>query len=96
MTTSNMPDVNEIRDFLHRAPPRRVFNGLTVVYHTVPRLKWLMEISTGTIHERINRRAGISDDEWVPWAVPKEWKAKHRHMKNELRKQGKRFLGDFR
>ncbi len=60
---------NEIRDYLERAPMRWSFDGKRMINHTGPRLKWLHELCRGTLHERINRRAGLID-EWRPFSNP--------------------------
>lgn len=60
---------NEIRDYLARAPKRWSFNGQGMVNHTHVRLKWLADLARGTLHERINRRAGLIDP-WRPWCNP--------------------------
>jgi hypothetical protein len=61
---------NEIADFLERAPKKGFsYNGAQILNHAPMRYKWLYEISRGTIHERINRRAGITDI-WIPWKNP--------------------------
>lgn len=80
---------NEIRDYINRAPRRFHFNGQQMVNNTHGRLKWLMDLARGTLHERINRRAGIQDI-WQPWQQPSWVSAKNRHHRNELRKRGLR------
>jgi hypothetical protein len=58
-----MPNTNEIRDYIERAPKRGLFfNGAQIVSTMHVRLKWLSEIAHGTIDQRINRRAGIVID----------------------------------
>lgn len=59
---------NEIRDYVERAPKRWSFDGARMINHTGARLRWLEQLCRGTLHERINRRAGISFD-WIyaPW-----------------------------
>lgn len=81
---------NEIRDYVQRAPKRIYFNGQGMVNTMHVRLKWLCEIARGTLDERINRRAGISDP-WRPWAFPIE-SARRRNQRNLMRKKG---LGPF-
>lgn len=62
-------ETNEIRDYVKRAPRRSYFNGSHMVYTMHVRLKWLSEISIGTLDERINRRAGIAA-RWEPFKFP--------------------------
>ena len=52
---------NEIRDYLARAPRRFHFNGMCMVNNTAARFSWLASIASGTLDQRINRRAGIND-----------------------------------
>ena len=84
-------DINEIRDYINRAPPRCEFNGHQIVWHTHSRLEWLASIAQGTIHERINRRAGDLDV-FKPWNLNQTFKASKRHRRNEFRKRGIRLL----
>lgn len=76
---------NEIRDYINRAPPRYQFNGTQIVWNTHSRFKWLTSIAQGSIHERINRRAGIKDY-FEPWKQNPISKSSKRHRKNEFRK----------
>lgn len=78
---------NEIRDYLDRAPKRWSFNGGEMVNHTHTRLRWMSSIAQGTLNERINRRAGATD-EWRPFANPVT-KALQRHRRNNLRRYGR-------
>jgi hypothetical protein len=78
--------VNEIRDYLQRAPRRWSFDGGQMVNHTHVRLRWLASIAVGTLNERINRRAGLEDD-WRPFHNP-VIKAVQRHRRNNLRRYG--------
>lgn len=61
--------VNEIHDYLQRAPARSTVDQLTgkVRWHTHARLTWLADLARGTIDERINRRAGIVPDPFKPF-----------------------------
>lgn len=81
---------NEIRDYLNRAPKKWEFRGGEMVNNTYPRLTWLASIASGTLNERINRRAGIVD-QYIPWKYP-TGSAIRRHKRNELRKKGTRTL----
>lgn len=82
--------VNEVRDYINRAPARFEFNGFQIVWNTHSRLKWLADIARGTIHERINRRAGIVDV-YEPWKTSPVMKSQSRHRINEFRKRGIRL-----
>lgn len=84
---------NEIRDYVTRAPKRWHFNGSSMVNNTYVRLKWLTEIATGLLHDKINRRAGIIF-EFTPWKYPVQSSIKRNH-RNNLRKRGLRFLGSM-
>jgi len=53
---------NEIRDFLSRAPCSNVYDGNRIINYTNVRHEWLDSIHSGSIHARINRRAGICPD----------------------------------
>lgn len=74
--------INEIRDYLERAPKRWHFDGLRMVNNTATRLRWLTSIATGTLDEKINRRAGHVD-EWIPWKLPRVVSAKQRHNRRQ-------------
>lgn len=83
---------NEIRDFIERAPKRFTFDGKRMVNHAHIRYKWFSEISIGSIHSRINRRAGIVDA-WIPWVDP-IYKSMSRNRRNRAkRSQFVRGLG---
>lgn len=73
---------NEIRDYLKRAPKKWNFDGCRMVNHTHARLVWLTSIARGTLDEKINRRAGISDA-WRPWYFPVD-SARRRHNRRQL------------
>lgn len=74
---------NEIRDFLNRAPRKLTFNGVGIINNSHVRYRWLSQIAYGSIHERINRRAGHIDM-WKPWCNP-VYKAMARNQR-KLRK----------
>lgn len=52
-------NVNEIRDFLARAPKRFYRSGAYCRNPAAVRYRWLAEISEGSIDHRIERRAGV-------------------------------------
>jgi hypothetical protein len=79
--------VNEIRDYINRAPARCSFNGGQIVWNTHSRLKWLADICRGSIDDRINRRAGHVAC-YQPWKISASQKAVRRHRCNENRKNG--------
>lgn len=74
--------VNEIRDYLDRAPKRWHFDGSRMVNNTAVRLRWLVSIASGTLDERINRRAGRTD-EWKPWKASPVVSALQRHTRRQ-------------
>ena len=78
---------NEIRDYIQRAPARCVYNGSQIVWNTPSRLVWLASLARGSIDDRINRRAGILDEQ-QPWKTSPTHKASRRHRFNEFRKRG--------
>lgn len=80
---------NEIRDYLARAPKRWQFNGMGMVNNTGARLRWLETICRGTLHERINRRAGIVQ-EYAPW---RHLNPAQRSVRRHWRKEQKRKYG---
>jgi hypothetical protein len=82
---------NEIRDYLTRAPKRWAYNGFGMVNNTFVRLKWLTGIACGTLHEKINRRAGIVF-EYKPWKYPVGSSIRRNH-RNNLRKRGLKYFG---
>jgi len=77
-------DTNEIRDYLNRAPRKWEYRDGRMLNNTHARLKWLSEIAIGSIDQRINRRAGISDP-WLPWCNP-GFKAMCRNQRKLLKK----------
>lgn len=74
--------VNEIRDYIERAPKRKYFNGSTIVWNTHARLKWLADLARGSIDDRINRRNGIVD-KWEPWKPSVVLKSIQRHHRRK-------------
>ncbi len=82
---------NEIRDYIARAPKRWQFNGDQMVNTTYVCLKWLTSIAAGSLHDKINRRAGIVV-EWRPWTYPVQ-SAIRRNHRNKLRKRGLKYYG---
>lgn len=78
---------NEIRDYINRAPKGWSFRGGRMVNSNYVRFAWLMQLSRGTIDERINRRAGIPD-RWRPWSTPVV-KACQRHARRQARRLGR-------
>lgn len=76
-------NTNEIRDYLDRAPKRWAYRDGKMVNFTGARLKWLASMCQGTLHERINRRAGIVQA-WLPWKNAVH-SAIRRHRRNQLR-----------
>ena len=81
---------NEIRDYLQRAPLKWEYRDGRMVNNTHARLVWLSQIAFGTLHERINRRAG-NPAQWRPWYNP-VFKAVERHHR-KLRKRYMPFVG---
>lgn len=84
---------NEIRDYVERAPKRLHFDGNRMVNNTDARLTWLASLTRGTINERINRRAGITEI-WIPWKYP-VGSAVRRNYRNNLRKLGTPSLANL-
>lgn len=78
--------INEIRDYLNRAPKRFHYNGSGMVNNTYSRLVWLSSIAYGTLDEKINRRAGAIS-KYYPWKNP-SFSAARRNQRNNLRKLG--------
>ena len=60
---------NEIRDYLQRAPKRRIIVNGKLVNNTGTRLRWLEQLCRGTLDERINRRASSLSMPY-PWKNP--------------------------
>ena len=73
---------NEIRDYLARAPRRFHFNGMFMVNNTAARFSWLASIASGTLDQRINRRAGINDV-FQPFKYP-IYSSQKRHHRRQL------------
>ena len=79
---------NEIRDYLARASSRFHFDGMRMVNNTGARFKWLASIATGTIDQRINRRAGITDDS-KPFKYPVYSSQKRHHRRQMIKLYGR-------
>lgn len=80
---------NELRDFALRAPKPVEFDGRRIVNHERVRHAWLEEMFSGSIHERINRRAGVkvaTAPFYAPWRGVRS--AIQRHIRRELQKAG--------
>ena len=73
---------NEIRDYLARAPHRFHFDGMRMVNNNATRFAWLASIASGTLDQRINRRAGIADD-YKPFKYP-IYSSQKRHYRRQL------------
>jgi hypothetical protein len=86
----NSLPTNEITDYLQRAPKKFYFNGTSMVNTSHIRLKWLSGMASGTIDQKINRRAGI-DEQWKPFHNPVQ-KSRQRQHSNQLRKLGQRSM----
>lgn len=89
-----LQETNEIRDFLSLAPKRLTFNGHGMIDATLVREKWLNTIYQGSLHDKINRRAGIFFT-WTPWKTPIRGAIMRNH-RNKLRKQGLKYFGPSR
>lgn len=77
-------EVNEVRDYLRRAPPRHTVDQVgRVKWNTHSRLAWLADISRGSIDDRINRRAGIAIDPFRPFHCAVQ-SAVRRHRRRRL------------
>jgi len=80
--------MNEIRDYIARAPrPWRFVDG-RMVCASYARLSWLATIARGTLDSRINRRAGMLQ-EFRPWHYPVQGSIR-RNIRNNLRRAGHR------
>ncbi len=79
---------NEICDYLARAPRRFHFNGSRMVNNTAARFAWLASIASGTIDQRINRRASI-DDEYQPFKYPAYASQKRHHRRQMIKLYGR-------
>ena len=73
---------NEIRDYISRAPRRFHFDGMRMVNNTAARFAWLAQIASGTLDQRINRRAGITDV-YKPFKYP-VYSSQQRHHRRQL------------
>ena len=79
---------NEIRDYLARAPRRFHFDGMQMVNNTSARFAWLASIASGTLDQRINRRAGITDD-YKPFKYPVYTSQKRHHRRQLIKLYGR-------
>ena len=79
---------NEIRDYLARAPRRFHFDGRRMVNNTGARFTWLATLASGTIDQRINRRAGI-DDTYQPFKYPVYSSQKRHHRRQMIKRSGR-------
>lgn len=83
-------EMNEIIDFVKRAPAPYVFNGSRIIDMGHVRQKWLSEIFSGDIDVRINRRAGLIKERLFFKTNP-IFASVRRHQRNVFRKMGIRF-----
>lgn len=83
--------INEIRDYLERSPRKWLYRDGRMVNTTFVRLKWLATLAQGTLNERINRRAGITDP-YIPWKNATYSACRRRHRK-ELKRRGLKYYG---
>lgn len=84
---------NELRDFALRAPKPVEFDGHRIVNYERLRRAWLEEMHSGSIHERINRRAGVKvlvAPFYAPWRGARS--AIQRHIRRELKRAGFRSI----
>lgn len=79
---------NEIRDYLARAPRRFHFDGMRMVNNTSARFSWLASIASGTLDQRINRRAGIADV-FQPFKYPVHSSQKRHHRRQMIKLFGR-------
>ena len=79
---------NELRDYLSRAPPRFHFDGMRMVNNTAARFAWLASIASGTLDQRINRRAGIMDV-YRPFKNPVYSSQKRHHRRQMIKLYGR-------
>jgi len=82
------PEQNEIRDYLARAPRRFHFDGIRMVNNTAARFSWLALIASGTLDQRINRRAGITDV-YRPFKYPAHSSQKRHHRRQMVKLYGR-------
>ena len=85
-------DQNEIRDYLSRAPRRFHFDGMRMVNNTGARFAWLASIASGTLDQRINRRAGI-EDVFLPFKYPVHSSQKRHHRRQMVKLYGRERNG---
>ena len=84
--------MNEIKDFINRAPKRIRFDGTSIINYNQIRHEWIQSIDSGSIHERINRRSGYSypiPPLYAPWRGVQA--SIRRHRRNQFRKEGLRW-----
>ena len=84
--------MNEILDYLQRAPAPLVFDGHQILNFRSLRHSWLAEIFAGSIDEKINRRAKLTlfpPPFYAPWRGVRASIRRHRRM--EFRKAGLRW-----
>ena len=81
-------DQNEIRDYIARAPRRFHFDGMRMVNNTGARFAWLATIASGTLDQRINRRAGI-EDVFKPFKYPVYSSQKRHHRRQMVKLLGR-------
>jgi hypothetical protein len=84
--------MNEITDFIARAPKKWRFNGIEMLNFSKMRRKWLQELYRGTIDEKINRRGGVCLFVPPPYA---RWRGVRasimRHYRQEFKKTKQRW-----
>ena len=81
---------NEIRDFVNRAPRPFVFEGQRILDMSRVRGTWLSEMASGSIDDRINRRAGIKKTKLF-YKTNTIFASVRRNHRNEMRKIGIRI-----
>lgn len=82
---------NEIRDFVNRAPRPFVFEGQRILDMSRVRGTWLSEMASGSIDDRINRRAGFKKGGKPFYKTNPIWASVRRNHRNEMRKIGIRI-----
>ncbi|ADV02168.1 MULTISPECIES: hypothetical protein [Comamonadaceae] len=63
------PEINEIRAFVNRAPKTWMFRDGELLNFTPARHAWLNKMASGSLDQRINRRAGICTQTPI-WKYP--------------------------
>lgn len=85
-------EILTIQQFIKKAPSKRLsFNGCQIISHDLVRQQMFNQLLTGSIDQRINRRAGLKT-QFNPWKSSPVSKSRYRHRKNELRKRGIRLV----